>query len=323
MTMGKWTWEELRDGDRPDGSLALNAYLCAKKPKPTGISKVDQLLGGGLMRGVTVIGGGPSAGKTAIACHAAAMMAASGEKVIYASYETAWDVVQMRCASAWSVIEPSVEQVNWSSIVSGKERDSRPQYDGLDRSQLSHYTVGNAMDPVTRTITMWDEGPGLNLAVDVGCNTVEDLCRVCSDVTDDLGRPPVLIVDYLQIMPTDDSFDNENERLSHVMGCLREYAYSSDEGHVIALSSLRKLRPTEIKDGPDYSWFRGSAQIGYDAEQALIIMAEQEKDADGHWQTKYANNGAMEGRLTVLKNRTGPPGWSMPTLLYGWCSYLG
>jgi len=322
--VGTWTWEELRDGDRPDGPLALNAYLDMPDPLPTGVAALDQLLGGGMTRGVTVLGGGPGAGKTATACHAAAMMAASGKKVIYASYETGWDVVQLRCASAWSVNnpDPRVGQVNWSTIVTGKERRSRHEYDGLTREQLGRYTVGSLMDPVTTTLTVWDGGPGRNLAVDVGGNSVADLCRVCEDVEQDIGEPPVLVVDYIQIVPTDARGEQgDTERVTEVMGTLREYAYGARDRHVLALSSLRKLTQAELRDGPDLGWFRGSAHVGYDAEQAVILVSDRRK-VDDQWVTSYAPDGAVEGRMTVVKNRTGAAGWSKPTLLYGWCSYL-
>ena len=319
--MGAWTWAELRDGDRPDGPLALSAYLDAPSPQPTGVGALDQLLGGGMTRGITVLGGGPSAGKTATACHAAAMMCAMGRHVVYASYETAWDVVQLRCASAWSVTEPSVDQISWSSIATGQERRSRPAYDGLTREELSRYTVGSAMDPITRTLTMWDEGPGRNLAVDVGGNSVADLCHVCEDVEHDLGEPPILIVDYVQIVPTDTKDQGDNERVTEVMGTLREWAYAGRDRHVLALSALRKLSRSEMNDGPDLGWYRGSAHVGYDAEQALILTSDTTKQ-DGRYVVCHAADGSTEGHMTVVKNRTGATGWSKPTLLYGWCSYI-
>jgi replicative DNA helicase len=320
--MGAWTWDELRDGDRPDGPLALNAYLDMPDPQPTGVMALDQLLGGGMTRGITVLGGGPGAGKTATACHAAAMMCAMGRHVVYASYETGWDIVQLRCASAWSVSDQSVQQINWSSIATGEERRKMGIYDGLSRESLSRYTVGSAMDPITTTLTMWDEGPGKNLAVDVGGNSVADLCHACEDVERELGEPPVLVVDYIQIVPTDAKGEQgDTERVTEVMGTLREYAYGGRGRHVLALSSLRKLTPAELREGPDLGWFRGSAHVGYDAEQAVVLVTDREK-VDGEWVTCRAVDGSTEGHMTVVKNRTGAAGWSRPTLLYGWCSYL-
>lgn len=316
-------WDALFGADRPEGALAMNAYLDMPEPVPTGIPKLDQLLGGGMTRGVTVVGGGPGAGKTVTACQAAANMAARGQKVIYASYETAWEVVQLRCASCWSVTEPSVENFSWSQVANGTERQSRPAYAGKGRDELSRYLVGSAMDPITQALTAWDEGPGRNLAVLTSGNSVADLCDACRRVAWETGQPPVLIVDYIQIVPTDATGrQDDNERVTEVMGTLRAHAYDTDGSNVLALSSLRKLTAGERKDGPSLDWFRGSAHVGYDAEQAVIITVDTQKDADGRLSPSRAADGATETRMTVVKNRTGATGTSIPTLLYGWSNYI-
>ena len=187
-------WEEAFTADRPDGELAMSAYLGMPEPMPTGIEKLDQLLGGGMTRGITVVGGGPGAGKTVTACMAASRMAARGQKVVYASYETAWEIVQLRCASAWSCYPnlraEGVRPFNWGDVVNGSERRSRREYDGLTREQLSRYTVGSLMDPITHALTAWDEGPGRNLAVLTGGYGVHELCEMARSVE---GEPPVLV----------------------------------------------------------------------------------------------------------------------------------
>ena len=318
------TWDDAYSCDRPDGELAMTAYLAMPEPVPTGIPKLDQLLGGGMTRGVTVVGGGPGAGKTALACMAAARMCELGQRVVYASYETAWEVVQLRCASAWSVTEPSVEAFNWSMVANGSERRSRPAYHGLTRQELSRYTVGSAMDPITRALTAWDEGPGRNLAVITSAeNSMADVCETCEHVAMEDGRPPVLVLDYIQIAPTGATGQQDDyERVTDVMRTLRTHGYHRDGGCVMALSSLRKLTAAERKDGPSLDWFRGSGHVGYDAEQAVILTTDMAKDADGHLVPSVSADGATEGRMTIVKNRTGASGTSVPTLLYGWSSYI-
>ena len=320
-------WEDAYTADRPDGELAMNAYLDMPRPVPTGIPKLDQLLGGGMTRGVTVIGGGPGAGKTVTACMAAAMMAMRGQRVVYASYETAWEVVQLRCASAWSCLgevrKQGVEGFSWSDVASGRERARRSQYDGLTRDQLSRYLVGSTMDGVAKALTMWDEGPGRNLAVLTSDNSVSDLCELCQQVCREDGTPPVLIVDYVQIAPTGAGRQQDDyERVTEVMGTLRTHAYSPLGGNVLALSSLRKLSAQDRKDGPSLDWFRGSGHVGYDAEQAVILTVDHAKGEDGTLVPSIAVDGGTEGRMTIVKNRTGASGVSVATLLYGWCSYI-
>ncbi len=321
-------WEEAFTADRPDGELAMSAYLGMPEPMPTGIEKLDQLLGGGMTRGITVVGGGPGAGKTVTACMAASKMAARGQKVVYASYETAWEIVQLRCASAWSCSQEGqdagAEFFQWSRVANGQERASRPAYAGLSHGELSRYLVGGAADPITRTLTKWDEGPGRNLAVLTSDNSVHDLCELCQEICREDGQPPVLVVDYIQIVPTGAKrVQDDYERVTEVMGALRTHAYAERGGNVLALSSLRKLSPQDRKEGPSLDWFRGSGHVGYDAEQAVILTVDYTKDENGLLVPLLATNGATEGRMTIVKNRTGASGTSIATLLYGWCSYIG
>jgi len=318
-------WDAMRAMDRPDGELAMTAYLAAPEPVPTGYDKLDQLLGGGMMRGLTVIGGPPSSGKSVVACYTAACMAARGQRVVYASYEMGWDVVQLRCASAWSCTTEAQElgasAFGWANVANGSERRSRPAYAGLSRGELSRYLVGESMDPITRTLTLWDEGPGRNLAVLTDGYDVHDLCDTLSDVE---GERPVLIVDYLQIVPSGATQEqSEYQRVTEVVNALQGYAYSERGGNVLAISSVRNLAASDYKDGPSLSWFRGSGYVGFAAEQAVMLVPDRRKDDEsGQWVPSVAANGMQEGRMTIVKNKTGASGRSVPTLMAGWCNLM-
>lgn len=315
-------WGPMRDHDRPEGALALTAYLAAPRPQTTCVPKLDQLLNGGMTRGLTVVGGPPSSGKSVLACLSAALMAASGRRVVYASYEMSWEVVQLRCASAWSCHEPGVESFAWSNVVNGSLRDMHAEYAGLDRDALSRYLVGSAMDPVTRALTAWDEGPGRNLCVLTGGYDVHDLCRTVRAIE---GEAPVLVVDYLQIVPTGATQEQgEYQRVTEVVNALQELAYGPEgPNNVMAISSTRNLAQADYKDGPSLSWYRGSGYVGYAAEQAVMLVPERRKDDEtGQWVPSVAPNGWQEGRMTVVKNKSGASGRSVSTLMAGWCNLI-
>lgn len=89
----------------------------------------------------------------------------------------------------------------------------------------------------------------------------------------------------------------------------------------LAISSLRKLTPADLKDTPTMDWFRGSNHVGYDAEQAVILTVEREK-RDGRMVPRVDRDGSTMGRMTIVKNRTGATGTSVSTALYGWCSTI-
>lgn len=324
-------WDAVRSVDRPDGPLAMTAYLAAPEPQPTYIGKLDQLLGGGMTRGLTVVGGPPSSGKSVLACLTTALMCAAGKRVVYASYEMGWDVVQLRCASAWSCyrgLRPEgVENFSWSDVVNGSERRSRKQYDGLSRQDLSYYTVGSAMDPITRALTAWDEGPGKNLAVLTGGYGVHELCEMARSVE---GEPPVLVVDYLQIVPSTDKDktatqeQSEYQRVTEVVNALQELAYGEGgPNNVLALSSTRNLTTSDYKDGPSLSWYRGSGYVGYAAEQAVMLVPERRKDdSTGQYVPSLTQDGWSEGRMTVVKNKSGASGVSIAMNMAGWCNLI-
>lgn len=307
-------WESATRLNRPSGELAMSAYLAAPEPTPTGVEKLDQLLGGGLLRGVTVVGGPSSAGKSVLGCQCASRLSARGRKVIYASYEMSWEVVQLRCASAWSCYTNEVESFSWSSVVNGYEKRSRPEYANKTRQELSRYLVGSAADPITRALTAWDEGPGRNLAVLTEPFTVDELVETARALA---KLRPILIVDYIQIVPTDKKDEQkEYERVSEVMNVLQAYAIGEGGGNVLAISSTKKLSAQEYKDGPTMDWYRGSGYIGFAAEQAVMLVPDKEKTDNGLVVSRN-QDGSVNGHMTVVKNKSGASDVSVTTRLYG------
>jgi len=310
-------WGALRDSCRPAGELAMSAYLDAPRPVPTGWDKLDQLLGGGMTRGLTVVGGPPSAGKSVLACQVAALMAQAGRRVVYASYEMSWEVVQLRCASSWSCHMTGVDSFSWSDVVTGQARDRRPAYNGLSRAELGRYLVGSAADPVTRALTMWDEGPGRNLAVLTGGEDVHQLVDTMRSLEGD-AEPPVLVVDYLQIVPSgEDGDEKEYARVTAVVNALQAYAYSEGGGNVLAISSTRNLTAQDYKDGPSMGWYRGSGYVGYAAEQAVMLVPRRTDGDDGHKVLDRNADGSVNGYMTVVKNKSGASDVSVATQLFG------
>jgi circadian clock protein KaiC len=71
----------------PISNAALSSTALGSR-LPTGVSGLDRLLDGGLLRGSSiVIGGGSGTGKTLLGCSLAAAASAHGERVLYISFE--------------------------------------------------------------------------------------------------------------------------------------------------------------------------------------------------------------------------------------------
>lgn len=317
---GETVWGSSWSAYRPPGDLALTAYLAAPQPLPTGYDKLDQLLGGGMTRGVTVIGGPSSSGKSVMACQIAANLAHMGHRVVYASYEMAWDVVQLRCASSWSCTAAArsrgLQAFSWSDVVSGRAKRSRPMYRGLDRSQLERMMVERP-DPIVQTLTAWDEGPSRNLAVVCGGESVTELCDFMRLLNHEQAGT-TLIVDYLQIMPSGEKDEHgEYEHVTANINALQSYAFDEWGGRVIAISSTKKLTSQELKEGPTMDWFRGSGYVGYASEQAVMIVPDRERCDDGRMELSRNADGSINEKLHVVKNKSGASDVSMSVKLYG------
>ena len=316
------SFEMVREWDRMKGDLALTAYLEAPEPQKTYIGCLDQILGGGMMRGVTVIGGPSSSGKSIIGCQATAYMAAMGTKVVYASYEMPWDVVQLRMASAWSHTTQAknlgIKPFSWSYVATGKAK-AESVHAGKDHYTLSRI-ISERPDPIAHALSMWDEGPGRNVAVLTSGNSVSMLCGMCENISD--APSMALVIDYIQIVPTDRADQKEYERVTEVMNTLQQHALDANGCPVLAISSCRNLKPTDYQDGPSMDWLRGSGYIQYDAEQIVMLVPDKEKDEAGHFVTARDTDGSMFSKLTVLKNRTGETDKSIAVRVYGQYSYI-
>jgi replicative DNA helicase len=273
-----------------------------------------------MTRGVTVIGGPSSSGKSVMACQIAANLARMGHKVVYASYEMSWDVVQLRCASSWSCTAHArshgLEPFSWSDVVSGRAKRSRPAYRGRTQQELERMMVENP-DPIVRTLTAWDEGPSKNLAVVCGGESVIELCDFMRLLNQEQADT-TLIVDYLQIMPSGEKDERgEYEHVTNNINALQSYAFDEHGGRVIAISSTKKLTSQELKEGPTMDWFRGSGYVGYASEQAVMIVPDREKDDDGRLELSRNEDGSINEKLHIVKNKSGASDVSMSVKLYG------
>jgi len=233
-----------------------------------------------------------------------------------------WDVVQLRMASAWShtanAREMGVKPFSWSYVATGKAK-KESAYSNMDHFSLSRVIVERP-DPIAHALNMWDSGPGRNVAVLTSGNSVSMLCGMCRNISD--VQSMALVIDYIQIVPTDKSDQKEYERVTEVMNTLQQHALDINGCPVLAISSCRNLKPADYQDGPSMEWLRGSGYIQYDAEQIVMLVPDKEKNDAGNLVTARDTDGSMFAKLTVLKNRTGETDKSIAIRVYGEYSYI-
>ena len=302
-------WEDARAMCAPPRGWAVDCYLGGPRPLATG-TPIDDALGGGLMPGVTVLGGEASVGKSALACHVASSVAARGDRVLYLTLDDSWGNVVSRCMSAWSVghaREWGGRPFSWSALPS--MRDRLRLSDAADLSRAAFELRGR--DDALAAWTRWEDGPARALAVVDSVTEIGQVEGILRDLRE-AGEPPALVVvDYLQQYQagSPDLDRAEYSRVSDVAARLQRVALWGGTP-VLALSSLRKLAKGE--DDPTLDWFRGSGVVGYSAWAACVLTRGRASGA-----------GWREAVINVVKNKGGRSGTRTSCELWGGYSYAG
>ncbi|HJA28441.1 MAG TPA: hypothetical protein IAA15_02555 [Candidatus Olsenella pullicola] len=296
-------WDEARERCAPPRGWAVDCYLGGPDPLPTG-TPLDDALGGGLMPGVTVVGGVASAGKSALACHASANVASRGERVLYLTLDDSWGNVVSRCMSAWSVDHAGswgCGPFSWSALPAMRRqlapmRSPDPSRDAFELRRR---------DAALMACAHWDDGPARWLAVVDSMTDVGQIERLLRDLADAGETPALVVVDYVQQYQSGEPELDKGEygRVSEVSGRLQRLSLWGGFP-MLVLSSLRKLSRQD--DEPTLDWFRGSGVVGYSAWAACVIT-KGEREGKG-WR---------EAVINVVKNKGGRSGIAVPMQLWG------
>ena len=300
-------WEDARAMCEPPRGWAVDCYLSGPDPLPTG-TPLDEALGGGLMPGVTVLGGVASAGKSALACHAAANIASRGRRVLYLTLDDSWGNVVARCMSAWSVGHAAswgCGPFSWSALPSMRRqlapyRTSDPTRDAFEQRRRDAALMASAH---------WEDGPAASLAVIDSMTEVGQVERLVRDLTDEGEAPALVVVDYVQQYQSGEPELDKGEygRVSEVAGRLQRLSLWGGFP-LLMLSSLRKLSKQD--DAPTLDWFRGSGVVGYSAWAACVLTRGERSGSGWH-----------EAVLHVVKNKGGRAQTEHPLKVWGAYSY--
>lgn len=299
---GEWadSWDELRARDAPARGWVEECLLGGRDPLRTG-TPLDRVLGGGLMPGVTVLGGQASVGKSALACQAAANVAARGLRVLYLTLDDSWENVWARCASAWSCSgAEGATPFRWSDVPAERGR-LRAEQHSSDRGRWA-FDVCQGVG-MARTAQLFAERVGPSLALVDSMGTVGEVEGALSL----LGEPPALVVvDYLQQFRVGDQQADgcEYSRVSAAASAFQRLAIGL-RVPVLELSSLRKLGRQD--SDPSLDWFRGSGVVGYAAQAAVVVTRRKGGETDG----------ARPVALNVVKNKAGRAGFATDAWCYG------
>jgi len=239
----------------------------------TGFPDLDKRMNGGLHPGqLIILAARPGVGKSAFAMQVALHFALNDRPALFCSQEMPESDLMDRITSLHA-------RVPLGRVIRANEMTS-DDYDRL-----------TALAPQLRnTPLMLDEQPSLTLIA--VRNKVRKAAR-------QLGRLGLLVVDYLQLMVSEESGQSRNAEIEQISRGLKQLA-KEFAMPVIALSQLSRKCEERPNRRPLASDLRDSGAIEQDADAIFTLYRDEIYNPDS------AYKGLAE--LGIIKNRQGPTG---------------
>ncbi len=199
--------------DRRMGNILNAADRFIRRPAlSTGNKQLDDVLNGGLQPGLHLIAAPPSAGKTTFCMQLADAVAFQGVPVVYFSYEQSEVELYFKSISRVHRID-SRRLLRWEF---SKDEMLKLHEKYRPASKLMYHIEADNQDTLQEMLALGMEVKGNHEA-----NRV------------------MIVVDYLQIIPTPPRLRDDKQRVDYLVTGLRQLARTLD-APVIAISSLRK-----------------------------------------------------------------------------------
>lgn len=273
---------------------------------PTGFTALDHTLAGGLRtQNLTIIGGRPGAGKTIAMLQWSRTMALAGETVVFACYEhderTLMDRLLLlevgELDELWSTTDRADARAGLADVSAGR----RPLQDAVDSVP--------ALAAADEQLRSFEEQLFLVRANGV-TTTVGDLDGMVAE-----HGASVLMVDYLQKIPTDPWQPDDRLRVMRVAQELKDLAMQSDIVVVAAaIADRRGLDAPRLH----LKHLDGSSTLTYESDAVLLlndkydivhrshIVYDPEGARDHHryvvWSVEKHRDGAEGADIQFLKD---------------------
>jgi replicative DNA helicase len=297
------------------GFLDQAAKNRKRQAKETGFYGLDDLLDGGLFPGLYVVGAISSLGKTTFCIQMMDNLAAAGHDVLIFSLEMARYEIMAKSVSRYTFLadteayQTTVHAKTTRALMTGKmaARTASEQ----EKEQRVVMAAVNAYRQIAGNIHI-HEGMG-NIGVEEIRREVEKHIRL-------KGAPPVVLVDYLQILAPADvratDKQNTDKAVLELKRLSRDY-----ETPVVCISSFNRLNYTAPVN---MASFKESGAVEYSSDVLIALqysgMDREPSDTTPHKREarisdliRYYEKRGREGKdqqiqLKVLKNRNGRKG---------------
>lgn len=252
---------------------------------PYGLAALDELLGGAAKSDLVVMAGRPGMGKTALAWHVAQHNARAGKRVAFFTLEMS--AAQLASRAIGQIVEVGADRLRRGALAPTQQAAVAEADNWLDLPvYLNRHPVADPDHVRDRAHELQRDG-GLDLVV----------------------------VDYLQLLHTDDPADNRVQELARISRGLKLMAGELNLP-VIALSQLNRAVEGRDDKRPMLFDLRDSGAIEQDADAVILVYREEyyvaqkepredNEDAFPQWLDRMRRC-AGTADLIVAKNRHGP-----------------
>ena len=260
---------------------------------PTGFRLLDHSLAGGLRRGLCVIGAVSSLGKTTFALQIADSMAAAGHHVLIISYEMAANDLIAKSISR-RTFELAFQRYN----ATEKFKHAKTEVQVAEGDYYKHYSDEDKA-LIDEAATNYGEYAG-RICIHEGTRhtNIAKIRKLVTQYKEETGISPVVIVDYLQIMPPMDDRKTEKQNMDTAVEELRAIGMRHNTP-VIVISSFNR---GSYKGEVSMSAFKESGGIEYTADY-LIGLQLKGADATNYNERTEKKRDPREIELLVLKAR--------------------
>ena len=268
------------------------------EPLSTGVAGLDAALDGGIRPGVTVVGAISSMGKTTLTLQIADYIAAHGRPVLFVTIEQ----------SAKELVSKSLSRLMRDHGYAVPDRAIR----GVERRSWGEAQNTAFWDACTEYAT--DVNGRMQILEGTEQPSVADIEAVARRMAEHDGIPPVVFIDYLQLMRPHDERMSDKQATDYNVMKLRHMAKEL-KTPVVVVSSLNR---SSYKGTIELASFKESGAIEYGSDLLLGLqpadMADRIKDRpSGQKEEARADeivratkeSLTRELEIVVLKNRSG------------------
>ena len=239
------------------------------QPIGTGFVPLDKTIGGGLRPGeLMLIGGAQGAGKTTMALQMARNMAASGQATaLYVCFEHEEEYLIQRLISMESALGQLPKKTGAVKIQDVKKEVMQSYAAAVEAGQRAKLGTNPRLRPSLERIARYGSNLYLMRGTATG-STIDNMRSLVAEHRGPEGKRLVLFVDYLQKVPVIPEPSEEAEKVTRIVGGLKDIALSLEIPVVAIVAADREgLKAKRLRN----HHLRGSSAINYESDIILIL----------------------------------------------------